>query len=312
MDAVKEFIISKDDFGIICHKSPDGDTLGSGMALYYGLIQLGKKCSIYCCDKPDSVYSEVFDGIENINSLCELKETNLIFCDCADEVRAAVEWDLKEFSILNIDHHISNTCFGDVNYVVADACATCEIMYYVLSDIDVALNSLIAQCLYIGICTDTNNFTNSNVTSKTFEVVSKITKFSFPISDIVRVLFRTKSYAKTKATALYINRIRMMFDNKFCVSYLTLKDIEELKLEDTEGFVNIGVDIQGVSVSAFLKEKEEGVFKVSLRSNYDVDVCKICETFGGGGHIKASGCNIKGSVEEVIDALCSEVSKWME
>lgn len=311
MEAIKEFITDKDNFGIICHKSPDGDTLGSGLALYHGLRQLGKSCNIYCVDVPDSMY-RLLDGIKDIKPLADVKESNLIFCDCADEDRAAFDGDLSKYQVLNIDHHISNTDFGNVNLVDAKACATCQVMYYVLEYIGVKLNSTIAKSLYVGICTDTNNFTNSNVTSETFEVVSKLTKYEFAISDIVKILFRTKSFAKTKATALYIDRIRLMFEGKFAVSYILLEDIERLGLEDTEGFVNIGVDIEGVSVSAFVKEKEDGEFKVSLRSNYDVDVCKICNTFGGGGHIKASGCCIKGNVEEVINALSNEVSKWME
>lgn len=311
MDAIKEFITTKDNFGVICHKSPDGDTLGSGLALYHGLVQLGKSCNIYCDDVPDSMYS-LLDGIEYIKPLADLEENNLIFCDCADENRAAFEKNLKDFQVLNIDHHISNTDFGNVNIVDANACATCQVMYYVLEAVGVQFNSTIAKCLYVGICTDTNNFTNSNVTSETFEVVSKITKYEFPISEIVKILFRTKSFAKTKATALYIDRIRLMFQGRFAVSYILMEDIESLGLEDTEGFVNIGVDIEGVSVSAFIKEKEDGIFKVSLRSNYEVDVCKICNAFGGGGHVKASGCCIEGDLEQVINALSDEVSKWME
>ncbi len=311
MNLVKEYINSNDNFGIICHKHPDGDTLGSGFAMYYGLLSIGKNCQIYCVDKPDKVF-DILDGIGNIKPLSELKEKNLIFCDCSDELRADFEWNIKEYNVLNIDHHISNTNFGNVNFVVDTACATCQVMYYVLKEIGVQLNSVIAKCLYVGICTDTNNFTNSNVNSDTFYVMSEIAKFDFGISNIVKTIFRNKSYAKTKAIALFIERIKIFFDDRFCVSYLTLDDIDRLKLDNTEGLVDIGVDIEGISVVAFLKEIEDNVFKISFRSNYDVDVRKICEVFGGGGHIKAAGCTINGSAEEVINLLSSEVAKWME
>ena len=125
-------------------------------------------------------------------------------------------------------------------------------------------------------------------------------------------MFRTKSLSKTKAIARFIERIRLSNHDKFCISYLTLDDLEELQLSDTEGIVNYGVDIDGVSVCAFLKESEPDSFKVSMRSNFDVDVCKICNAFGGGGHVKASGCRIDGNLDEVIDKLTNEVSKWME
>lgn len=311
MKSVIEYIKSNDNIGVICHKSPDGDTLGSGLALYFGLKKLGKKCNIYCADKPSGLYS-ILDGIENIKPLCELRESNLIFCDCADENRADFTEKLSDYNILNIDHHISNNNFGNINYIKADACATCVIMYYVLTELGVELDKTIAKNLYVGICTDTNNFTNSNVNSESFYVASKIADFDFSIGEINKAMFRNKSYGKTVATARYIQRMRMFCDNKFCISFLTLKDLQELKVDNTEGIVNCAVDIDGVSVGAFLKEAEPNVYKVSLRSNYDVDVCKICEAFGGGGHIKASGCKIKGELEDVIHKLTNEVLKWME
>lgn len=311
MSQLKDYIYGKDDFGIICHKSPDGDTLGSGLAVYHGLKQLGKSCSIYCSDVPERLYA-VLTGIEKIKPLSELKESNLIFCDCSDEERAAFDLDLKRFDVLNIDHHISNTNFGNVNVIDSNACATCELMCSVFEEIGVALDVDIAKCLYVGICTDTNNFTNSNVTENTFMVMSKISKFNFGMTDIVRSLFRTKSLAKTKAIAMVINNMRMFSNGKVCVTYLNYEDLLRLELDNTEGLVDMCVDIEGVSVCAFLKGNGEGSYKISLRSNYDVDVRKICETYGGGGHVKAAGCMIKGKLEDVISKISLEVAKWME
>lgn len=311
MGIIKDFIDQNDDFGIICHKSPDGDTLGSGLAMFYGLKQLGKRCNVYCADVPERVYS-VLDGIDNLRPLDELKEKNLIFCDCSDEERAAFKDDLKAYNILNIDHHVSNTDFGNVNLVKATASATCEVIYDVFIELGIKLDKTIAQCLYVGICTDTNNFTNSNVGSNTFFVMSEIAKFDFAMNSIVKSIFRTKSLAKTKATALVINNIRMFCDGKICLSYLTYDDIIKLDLDNTEGLVEIGADIENVSVSVFLKGDENGGFKISLRSNYDVDVRKICEAFGGGGHVKASGCRIQGSLDQVIAAISDEVIRYME
>ncbi|MBQ9624765.1 MAG: DHH family phosphoesterase, partial [Clostridia bacterium] len=200
INEIKSFIDADNSFGIICHQNPDGDTLGAGFAMYHGLKQLGKECNVYCIDKPEKVF-DMIDGIEVIKSVKEVKEKSIIFCDCSDETRALFENDLKDYNVLNIDHHFSNTGFGNINVVFDDACAACQVVYHLLLGIGVTMDEKIAKCLYIGICTDTNNFTNSNVKSDIFFVAGELVKFGIDVNPIIKALFKTKSLAKTKATA---------------------------------------------------------------------------------------------------------------
>ena len=275
MNKVIDFINSYQKFALVSHKNPDGDTLGSAFAMFEALSQLGKDCTIYCKSKPTAYY----DFIENIDSIKPLEElskgSDVICLDCADLERAGLD-NKEDYNILSIDHHISNDYFGNVNYV-CDASATAILVYDIISELKVELTPKIASYLYIGICTDTNNFTNSNVNSKTFAVASALAQTGIDISWLTKNLFRTRSLAKTKGIAKFIDQMEFFYDDKLCFSHLSFEQLEELELVDVEGLVNYASDVIGVSVAIFMKESKPGICKFSLRSNFDVDVRKICE-----------------------------------
>lgn len=315
-------INNAEKIGITYHVSPDGDAVGSALALLNGLRALGK--DVYLISKDiisDSLQylksAEEGDG----ETIVPTKDTDMVVVlDCGNYERISA--DLKKFrgELVNIDHHVSNDYYGDINYVDIKAAATAEIVFELLELLGMDFNEKtettleVGTCLYTSIVTDTGAFRHSNVTFRTHTIAARLKKIGVNNTFIYTSLFDNKSFNKMKLIGKALSDMELLLDNKVALIQITESLVKELGLlnHDTSDIISFGLQIKGVEVAVLIKEAEDGA-KASLRSKNDFNVRKIAESLGGGGHIKAAGIKIKDvNIDEarvmIIDAIESAMN----
>lgn len=301
-------------FGVTYHVSPDGDACGSALALVQGLRSLGKEAYIISKDEiPSNLsflpFSMEIDG-ENIK--VRNRADVIISLDCGNIERVSCDIEDHKGLIINVDHHVSNDIFGDYNYVDCTASATCEIVYRLLKELKVSMNKDIATCIYTGIVTDTGSFRHSNATSVTHKIVSELLKYNIEHTKIHSELFDSKPFIKLRLIGKVLDRSELLMDGKLIFLAVTNEMVKELNIDtiDTGDLVSYGLQVKDVEVSILLKEAENGGVKASLRSKNDVNVQKIADKFGGGGHVKAAGITFKNETfYSAKDKLINEFEK---
>jgi bifunctional oligoribonuclease and PAP phosphatase NrnA len=289
---------------ITCHTSPDGDAAGSVLALAIGLKHLGKEVCVLSTDPISSSYeflpySELMNG--NFNYVPEDADC-VIVLDCGNfqRINADLKLEHKNYLLINIDHHISNDMYGDLNFVDTNAAAVGEIVYQMLEILGVKIDKDIAECLYTSLLTDTGSFRFSNTTSVTHTIAGDLINCGVNVDDMYRMIYENKSYDRIKLYGALISSMKLVHNNKICVMKLTKNIVNNLNLSgnmDTSDVLPFGMQIDTVEVVVLIKEIDDGV-KASLRSKNKVDVRKIAEVFGGGGHVKASGLCLNKSIDE--------------
>lgn len=302
------------NIGITCHTSPDGDSLGSSLALLQGLLNIGKNAYIIS-KEPLPITFNFLPFSEKISEdlNCVLENTDtIIVLDCGNVERINANLNIQDrsYTLINIDHHISNDNYGDLNYVDTKASAVAEIIYEILNLLNVSINKEIATCLYTSILTDTGSFRHSNTTKQTHEIAGSLVSTGINFSDIHRNIFENISFERLKLHGKVIQNIRLELNNKLCIMEITKDMLKEFDLEKTDSsdIVNIGMQIDTVEVAVLIKESDD-LTKVSLRSKHIVDVREIAEIFDGGGHIKAAGFSTNKSLEETKNILINVIEK---
>lgn len=296
---------------LFSHVSPDGDCLGSMLALSLALESIGNK--VFCYNTGPLPHNLKFlPGINKIEfSIPENLPDTLIFIDCAEAERAHsnIKDLLKRKNVINIDHHVSNDLFGSINWVDPGAAATGEIIYHLIKKLGVEISKEIAINLYAAIITDTGRFSFSNTTAKSFKIAAELVKTGIDLVAINNILFEQKSLAQTKLLQKALCNLELLQNGKLAIILLSQRDFEEVGAEESlsEGLVNYARNIENVEAAALLKELDNKEIKVSFRSNSWLDVNKVASKFGGGGHVRASGCSINlplaKAKESVISAL---------
>ncbi len=296
-----------DKIAVFCHARPDGDAIGAGSALTCALRNLGKTVELYCEDKP----SEKFNFLPVADSVCTEFKKDAVFdtfvcVDCADIYRlgkfADVFLSFKGVTV-NIDHHISNKRFAALN-LVSVCSATCEIMSEIFEVAGFEINKDIADLLMLGLVSDSGNFTHSDVTDKTFKIASVLRLKGADVNKINYNIYTRQTKMRALLFGKVIKDIRFELDDKLSFVIVHNEDIKDIDDKSiTEGFVDFGLTVDGVEVSVSMLEVKRHQFKISLRSKGKVNVNSVAETFGGGGHVLASGCMLFGDVEEIIDKI---------
>lgn len=315
---IANLVLSSNKIGLTFHTSPDGDAIGSTLGLLNALKELGKNAYIISKDSiPDnmgflslasSITGEVTEPTEDTDLVVVL--------DCGNVERISAELDNYKGKVINLDHHISNEYYGDLNYVDINASATAEIVYLLLKCLGYEMksnnNSIeIGTCLYTSLITDTGSFRHSNVTQRTLEIAANLIGIGVNNTKIYINLFDNRSLKKLKLIGRAFSEADLLYNNKLAVATLSLKTLKELdcEKEDTSDIIGNLLSLKGVEVAVLLKENDEGI-KASLRSKYDLDVRSIAEKFGGGGHIKAAGVMQKGiSMTNAKNNLINEIGK---
>lgn len=304
-----------DNVYILTHQSPDGDTIGSGFALYYALTNMGKKAKVLCSDTFHKRYSYITEGYKDLN----FEPKYIVSTDVADTKLLGSLQELYGNDVyLSIDHHISNMEYSKFLLLSPNSAANCEVVYNLLKTMGIKLTEQIAKSLYTGIATDTGCFKFSNCNAETHKVVSEIME-QFPnlnYAEINRLMFDVKSIPRIRAEREALDSISYYLDGKVSVICITNEMINRLNLsiDDFEGLTGLSTQTEGVEVGITMKEMEKDTFKISLRSVNNVNVSNICKKFGGGGHIKAGGCKIENTpkdviIQQLIDAIAEELQR---
>lgn len=314
LDSILEEIKKAEKIVILTHEAPDGDAIGSSLAMKHALDYLEKKADVILPE-----YSKCFEflpGIESAKIKTDIKKYDLaIAVDCADYkiMKGYSKYFEQATKKISIDHHGSNKMYADINFVnpVSPACA--QVLIGIFDYWNIPISKEIGTCLATGIITDTGGF-NYNVTAETFEFTAEILRKGVNISEIYRKALETKTRPNFELSRIAQNRMEFLEGGKVTFTYITAEDEEKVGAStgDHEGIVQIGRCIEGVEVSIFLHEqKEKGGFKISLRSSEYVNVSDIGLMFGGGGHIRAAGAFSCGTPEQIKNKILLEVRKQL-
>lgn len=311
--SIKSFLESCDNVTILTHKSPDGDTLGAGFALCRYLRLQGKKANVVNSDPFPDRYAFLYEDYEPM----DFEEKTVIAVDIADTVLLGhnLEKYAQEGKIdLCIDHHISNKYYAKYTFVNASASAACQIIYELFRYMDVSFDKIIARCLYTGIATDTGCFKYENTTSAAHIAASELMKYNIDYAMINRKMFDVKSKARILIEQAVTNDMEFHFGDRCAIMAITTKMMEESGIEpaEFEGLASIPLQVEGVEMGITIKQRHENVFKLSVRTTETIDASKFCQQFGGGGHIRAAGCELTGTLREVKDTIIKEAEKLFE
>lgn len=316
LDDIKEEIRKANKIVILTHESPDGDAIGSSMAVFLALKSNNKDVDIIIPEMPRTF--EFLPGISEIKKESDIEKYDLaIALDCADLKRlngVATYFENAKKTIV-IDHHSVNTMFGHYNYVnpVSPACA--QILFGMFEYFGIEITKEIGTCLITGIITDTGGFKYSNVTAETFEFAASMLEKGVNISNIYEKVMQTVTLSRFNLTKIAIDRLELLENGRIAFTYITMEDEKKVNAEfgDHEGIVEQGRSIEGVMVSVFFRETENG-YKVSLRanSNSNVNVADICIIYGGGGHIKAAGCLMQYPLEIAKERIIEEIRRSID
>lgn len=298
---------------IACHVRPDGDALGSALALGRALENAGKKVYVLCED-PTPERLRIFPVMDKTFQSMPVNRNDIdlfVSVDSAELNRIGVfatQYSAFKGTTLNIDHHVSNPRYAKYNYVLADNTATCEILPEILSAAGLEITKEIADLLALGLLTDSGNFSHRDVSFKTFSVAAELKRCGADICEIGYQMFTRQTKARAKLYAKVLGGMRFELEDKLAFLTVTQKDFEETGTDksQTEGFVDFPLSIDGVEVSIALMEVKKNQYKASLRSR-NVNVNAVAEKFGGGGHVLASGCMLFGEYEEVVERLTHAV-----
>lgn len=306
IETICEYLLNGDNYLIIMHDSPDGDTVGSGYALCRALRAIGKRADCACGDRIPDKYDYMTDGIGDI-------------CTTYDHVIAvdvATVGLIRELGKryagrieLCIDHHDTNSLYAAHTYVRGDAAATCEIIYDVICGLGCEIQPEIAECLYTGISTDTGCFKYSNVTPRTHIIAAELMKTGIDTARINRIMFDTKSFEQLRVESMALEQMELLFGGKCVVIVLTQQMQELAPDDDLEGIKAITRQIKGVQIGVTMRERAQGEYKVSVRSNPPYSASDICGALGGGGHMYAAGCEINLPLDDAKRKLIAVISE---
>lgn len=301
--------------GIGGHIRPDGDCVGSCMSLYLYLKKELPEAEIdVFLQKPADIFSCI-EGVEEIHTdFVSEKQYDVFFALDCEKARLG---DAEKFfddakKTVNIDHHISNMGSGDLNYIVPDASSASELVYDLLEKDKI--NEAIAKAIYIGIIHDTGVFQYSNTSPKTLQTAAELIKFGFDFPKLIEETFYQKSYVQNQILGRALLESILFMHGRCVVSSVDKKtmDFYNVDSKDLDGIVNQLRNTKGVDCAVFMYETGVLEYKVSLRSNEKVNVAKVAEYFGGGGHVRAAGCTMKGTFHDVINNLSLHIEEQLQ
>jgi phosphoesterase RecJ-like protein len=308
-------ISNNDEFLLTGHVNPDGDCLGSVCALGLALEDMGKKVKWVSDVELPAMYS-IIPGADRFGRppLYISEKTTVIALDCAVPARlalAAIDTDID----LNIDHHCSNSMFGRINLVEAEAAATGELVYRLIKALNRPISPRIALALYIAIATDTGFFKYSNTRPYSLNLAGELAEIGgLDMGQVAEIVNERKKFGTIKLLGKALERMQLSADGKVAWMEVTQTQLKKFgtDLEETEGFVNYCRQVEGAEIGVLFKETEHNDVRVSVRSNSNWDVSKLAAHFGGGGHPRAAGCTLAGSLPVARRKFLTYTAKWMQ
>jgi len=314
IEKIAEIIRNNKNVAILPHVSADGDALASGFALGLALRKIGIEPKIVLEERIPWVYeflpgremSALYDGQDIPYDL-------VIAVDTGDLNRLGKRLGIFRAAnnTVNIDHHTSNTRFAGLNHVSVESAATGEIIYELIEIMNIEIDKDIAICLYTAISSDTGGFRFSNTTPLTHHIAAKLVEKGLNIAKISRRIFDEAALEKVKLMGMAINTLQLLEEGRIAVIEVSLEMMKKTgaKEEDCDGLANIGRNIRGVEAAVVLRETDNNEVRVNLRSNEWLDVAEIAVRFSGGGHKRAAGCTLKGSIEHAKTMVIDEIRR---
>ena len=305
LSQVVQLIENKKTFGITTHMRPDGDGIGSSLALCWLLESLDKQAEIIVRDPVPSSCIRL-PGAHKVRRVTEIdSQYDAVFVmECSDVERPGIK-NLDRQFVVNIDHHSSSQLFGNINWIDSTASAVGEMIYNLCKAIGGRITHEIAECVYTALLTDTGSFHFSNTTERTFKVASELIRAGVKPAKLAESVYSSYPWSRVLLLGQVMSSVRRDASGKVAALRQSqqMLDYARATEEDAEGFVNIPLSSGDVEAVVMLKESEPGLFRASLRSKGDVNVAKIAEKYGGGGHRNAAGCTVRGNWDEVEDGL---------
>ena len=332
MEEILKVLREYETFLILSHTNPDGDAVGSQLALYSLLSDLGKKVSVVNSAPVPLNYSflpnvEAFRVISpseekntelnpNSKSVPEVEVAIVLDCGVLDRIGPELATQVHpKRALIKIDHHLSNDSFGTLNLVDSKACATAELVFNIMEYGDIEIGQDRAVCLYTGILTDTGCFKYGNTTAAAHRIAARLIDEGVRPEQVAKSVYEVIPYGKARLLGLALERLQLSADGKIAWTSVTraMHQQTETPDKDTEGIIDYVRSLRDIEAAMFLRELENGDIKVSLRSKDSLSVDGIATGFGGGGHRAAAGCTMSGSLDEVantvLEALRGEIQK---
>ncbi len=304
------YLKKHDNYIILTHTSPDGDTLGSAYALYYGLNEIGKTACVLCPD----IIPKKYDFFVRATNHVKREGATVVAVDIADKkLLGALEEEFGDIVDLNIDHHITNGHYAKNLYLDVNASATAESIFELLTLMRVNINDITARAIYAGIATDTGCFKYSNVTAKTHIIAAMLYDYNINTAEINRLMFDTKSKNLLDLERRVLEGMEYHFNDK-CVFLSVTNEMQKATGcfgAELEGIALISRSVEGIDIGITAKEVDENSFKVSLRTFEKINAAEIAKTLGGGGHKAAAAAIVKGNIDDVKAEVLEVVSKYM-
>lgn len=314
INKLKEVLNEKNNIGISGHVRPDGDCVGSTLAVYNYIRNNYPQIQVDLFLEPiPNIFKFLNYSQDIINDYSSsVSKYDLFICmDCSDTERLgkAGEFYKNAKETLCIDHHVSNNIFADYSYIFPKASSTCELVYELLDE--EAVTKEIAECLYTGMVHDTGVFQYSCTSAKTMDIAGKLMESGIDYPKIVDQTFYTKTFNQNKILGQALLKSELMLNGNCIVSVITLEDMKNFDVmpKHLDGIVNQLRITKDVKVALFMYENEDGSFKGSLRVNGDINVAEIAQIFGGGGHVKAAGFTIDGPADKAVTRVLNVIEE---
>ena len=304
-------LATHDRIRVLTHQSPDGDTLGCAGALCLGLRALGKQAQFVCADPVPGKYQSMLAPL----TVQTFDPDFVVAVDIADpQLLGNLRAQYESAADLGIDHHGSNTGWTRESLVDASAAAACELIAQVLHALGVPLNRDIANCLYTGLCTDTGCIRYSNTTPRTLRLAADLMEAGADAAAINMQMFEIKTPSRLAIERMALDGLQYAYDGRVAVMRLSLDMIAASGATDSDldGLAPIPRNIAGVDIGLTVRERAPGDYKVSVRTTESVDASALCRTLGGGGHVRAAGCRLSGSCDDVVQRLLAACAPFVQ
>ncbi|MBQ4267957.1 MAG: bifunctional oligoribonuclease/PAP phosphatase NrnA [Clostridia bacterium] len=296
---------------VLTHRNPDGDTLGSGFALTRALRQLGKRARLLNADPISEKYAHLYEGLDDDS----FEEEFIVSVDVAEKklLGDAFMEKYADRVDLSIDHHGAGKLFAKKTYVEPESASACEILYEIIKALGVRIDKGIADCIYTGCSTDTGCFKYSNVTARTHRIAAELIEYGADHSRINEKMFDTKSMNSIMLERMCYETLESFADGKIAVITVTKEMLRKSGTDKSalDAIKPITRQIEGVEIGLTVKEEDNGAAGISIRTSENYDASLICAHFGGGGHIRAGGCEIKDTTEnakaKVVDYILNNI-----
>jgi bifunctional oligoribonuclease and PAP phosphatase NrnA len=315
LSQVVELIENKQVFGITTHVRPDGDGIGSSLGLCWLLRSLGKTAEVIVSDNIPVAYQNL-PGADEIRKITEIEhDYDAVFViECSDILRPEIKNLDQQFTV-NIDHHATCEHFGTVNWIDSTASAVGEMIYNLCKAIGGRVTKEIADCVYLALVADTGSFHFPNTTDRTLKVASELVKLGVKPAEISEMIYNSYTWGRIELMRQVLNTVRRDTSGKvaFMRQTLAMKSLSGAVEGDNANFVNYPLMAKEVEAVIYMREVEADGYRVSLRSKGEINVAKIAERYGGGGHKNAAGCCVRGNWDdkelELVKALVEAVEK---